>query len=110
MQDLIQEMSQARKQLNECLIFYKNTGRHLADAEMKYRIALRKEFLRLKIEDGVAWTACSELARGEDTVAKLRFERDIRKSDYDVCHEKILQLKMEIKILENEIAAERQGL
>lgn len=110
MQDLVVEMSQARKQLNECLIFYKNTGRQLADTEMKYRVALRKEFLRLHVQDGVAWTACGELARGEETVARLRFERDIRKSDYDCTYEKILQLKTELRILENEINAERQGL
>jgi hypothetical protein len=110
MQDLINEMSAARKQLNECLIFYKNCGRKLADAEMNYKIALRKEFLRLKLEDGVAWTACAELAKGDEEVAKLRHERDIRKSDYAVTYEKILQLKTELRILENEIGAERQGL
>jgi hypothetical protein len=109
-QDLIIEMSKARKELNECLLFYKNNGRKLAESEMKYRIALRKEFLRLHIEDKVAWTACGELARGEESVAKLRLERDIRKSDYDVTYEKILQLKTEIRILENEIGAERKGL
>jgi len=110
MQDLIIELSQTRKLINECLIFYKNVGRQLAEAEMKYRIALRKEFLRLKLENGVAWTACADLARGDETVAKLRFERDIRKSDYQVCLEKILVLKSELRILENEINAERKGL
>jgi len=115
-QDLIQALSETRKQLNECLIFYKNNGRKLAEAEMNYRIALRKEMLKLKISGAsegcgpVAWTVCDDLARGEETVAKLRFERDIRKSDYDSCYEKILQLKTELRILENEIAAERQGM
>lgn len=110
MQDLIIELKQSRKQLNDCLTFYKQNGRQLADAEKKYRIAMRKEFLRLHIEDKVAWTACGELARGEEGVAELRFTRDIRKSDYECCYEKILQLKTEIRILENEIAAERKGL
>jgi hypothetical protein len=110
MQDLVNEMSTLRKQLNECLVFYKNTGRLLAESERDYRVALRKEFLRLHIQDGVAWTACGELARGEDNVAELRLKRDIRKSDYEVTYEKILQLKTEIRILENEINSERQGL
>ncbi|MCM8710524.1 hypothetical protein M2651_05725 [Clostridium sp. SYSU_GA19001] len=110
MQDLTNEINTARKQLNECLVFYKNTGRQLAEAEMKYRIALRKEFLRLHLEDGVAWTACSELARGQEEVAQLRFRRDVKKSDYECCYEKILQLKTELRILENEIEAERKGL
>jgi hypothetical protein len=110
MQDLMNELSEARKLLNECLVFYKNTGRQLADAELKYRVALRKEFLRLKLEDGVAWTACGELARGEETVAQLRFTRDLRKSDYLCTYEKILQLKTELRIIEGEIEAERKGI
>ena len=110
MQDLQIEMSATRKQLNECLIFYKQNGRTLADAEMKYNIARRKEFLRLHISDGVAWTACSDLAKGDEEVAKLRFERDLRKSDYECCLEKILQLKIELRIIENEMNAERRGM
>jgi len=103
-------MNDARRQLNECLIFYKNNGRKLAKAEMEYRIALRKEVFRLHEEDGVAWTACETLARGNEKVAELRFKRDIRKADYEACYEKILQLKTELRILENEIQAERQGM
>lgn len=109
-QDLMEAMSATRKQLNECLIFYKNNGRKLAEAEMKYRIAYRKEIFRLHEVDGVAWTACADLAKGDEEVAKLRFERDVRKSDYESCYERILQLKTEIRILENEINAERQGM
>lgn len=110
MQDLQIAMSETRKQLNECLIFYKNNGRKLAEAEQNYKIALRKEVFRLHVEDKVAWTACQDLAKGDETVAKLRMERDIRKSDYECCYEKILQLKVELRILENEIGAERQGM
>jgi hypothetical protein len=77
---------------------------------MAYRIAYRKEVFRLHVEDGVAWTACDSLAKGDASVAKLRMERDIRKSDYESCYEKILQLKIELRILENEITAERQGM
>jgi hypothetical protein len=106
----MQAMSATRKQLNECLIFYKNNGRNLAEAEMQYRIAYRKEIFRLHIEDKVAWTACADLAKGDDNVAKLRFTRDVRKSDYESCYEKILQLKTELKIIENEMSAERQGM
>ena len=104
------EMSGIRKQLNECLLFYKNCGRQLADAEKKYKIAMRKEFLRLHMVDKVAWTACSELCKGDEVVAELRFTRDIRKSDYECCFEKILQLKIELRITENEMMNERKGL
>ena len=116
MQDLMLEMKQARQQFAECITAYKIVGRQLAESERKYRVALRKEILRLKVDGPeekdagpVAWTVCGDIARGHDEVAKLRLERDIRKSDYDVCYEKILQLKTEIRLLEGELAAMRRG-
>lgn len=110
MQDLVIKLDTARKLLEECVKAYKNTGRQLAETERKYRVAYRQEIFRLHETDGVAWTACDTLARGDEEVSKLRFERDVKKSDYEVCYEKILQLKTEIRILENEIAAMRGGI
>lgn len=110
MQGLVNALNETRKQLNECLLYYKKSGRLLAEAERQYRIAFRQEVFRLHTLEGVAWTACSDLAKGDETVARLRFERDVRKSDYECCYEKILQLKIELRILENEINAERQGM
>lgn len=110
MQELHIERASIRKQLNECLLFYKNCGRNLAAAERDYKVANRKEFLRLHIEDKVAWTACGELSKGCQEVADLRFTRDIRKSDYDCTLEKILVLKTELRIVENDMNAERQGV
>ena len=110
MQDLQIERAAIRKTLNECLLFYRNCGRSLAGAERDFRVSLRKEFLRLHIEDNVAWTACEGLAKGDKDVADLRFTRDIRKSDYQVTYEKILVLKSELKIVEGDMFAERQGV
>ena len=98
MQDLVNALNETRKQLNECLLYYKKSGRLLAEAERQYRIAFRQEVFRLHTLEGVAWTACSDLAKGDETVARLRFERDV-KSDYECCYEKILQLKIELRIL-----------
>ena len=106
-QDLMKAFYDTRQQLNDCLKSYKIIGRTLAKAEMLYKIEYRKEVFRLHIEDKVAWTACNDLAKGEDKVAELRMKRDICKSDYDCCYERILQLKIEIKILDNEIMSER---
>ena len=78
----------------------------ISASDKDYKIALRKEILRLRVEDGVAWTACYDLALGDEEVAELRFKRDIRQSDYDVCIEKINSLKLEIRLLEGEIKQE----
>jgi hypothetical protein len=108
-QELVLALQEQRKLLIDTVTAMKVTGRQLAEATKKYKIALRKEILKLHVSDGVAWTACYELALGEDTVAELRFIRDLRQSDYDVCIEKINQIKMEMRILDKEIEQDRQG-
>jgi hypothetical protein len=108
-QDLVNLLREQRILLIDSVNAMKVIGRLLAQATKDYKIALRKEILRLRVEDKVAWTACYELALGEDTVADLRFKRDIKQSDYDVCIEKINSVKLEIRLLENEISMERMG-
>lgn len=51
----------------------------LAEAERSYRVALAKERTRQHAENGVAWTATDDVARGEKHVADLRYARDIAK-------------------------------
>ena len=108
-QDLVLAMREQRTLLIDTVNAMKVTGRYLAQSTKDYKISLRKEILRLHIADKVAWTACYELALGEDTVAELRFKRDIRQSDYDVCIEKINACKLEIRLLEGEIKQDLQG-
>lgn len=108
-QDLVNALREQRKLLIDTVQAMKVTGRYLAQATKDYKIALRKEILRLHTSDGVAWTACYDLALGEDTVAELRFKRDIRQSDYDVCIEKINSVKLEIRLLEGEIKQDWNG-
>jgi hypothetical protein len=108
-QDLVLASREQRILLVDSVQAMKVIGRQLAQATKDYKIALRKEILRLRIEDGVAWTACYELALGEENVAELRYKRDIRQSDYDVCIEKINSVKLEIKLLEKEIEQDWRG-
>lgn len=105
-QDLVNAMREQRTLLIDCVNAMKVLGRKLAEAEYKYRIAYRQEIFRLHEEDGTAWTACGELARGDENVANLRFKRDVYKSDYDTALEKILAVKIEIRLLEGEMKQE----
>lgn len=50
--------------------------RDAAQKEETYRVELAKEITRQHGE-GVAWTACQDMARGNQHVAHLRFERDV---------------------------------
>lgn len=105
-QDLVLALREQRKLLIDCVDAMKHTGRKLAEAEYKYRIAYRKEVFRLHEEDKVAWTACSDLAKGSEEVGEMRFKRDIYKSDYEVLNEKIMAVKTEMRLLESEINKE----
>ncbi len=105
-QDLIISMREQRTLLIDTVQAMKVIGRKLAESDLAYRIAYRKEVFRLREVDGVAWTSCGDLARGDDIVGKLRFTREVHQSDYDCCIEKIHQIKFEMRILESEINRE----
>lgn len=49
---------------------------NLAEKERAYRVALARRIAELHA-DGIAWTACGDLARGDEKVARLRMERDV---------------------------------
>lgn len=55
----------------------RTTSKEYAEAERAYRVALAKEIVRQHAEEGVAWTVCQDLARGNPAVADLRMRRDI---------------------------------
>lgn len=54
----------------------------LADAEYTYRTALTARWKQLK-EEGWATTVCGDIARGEESIAHLRRERDKREGELE---------------------------
>jgi hypothetical protein len=110
MQELMVKRETIVKNLNECITNYKNEGRNFAKARYLYTVAWKQETLRLHLEDKVAWSSCNELAKGDETVANLRFLKDVRESDRNVAYEKILVLKFELRLIEGDMAAIRQGV
>lgn len=109
-QDLVNALREQRIKLIDCVTAMKEAGREYAKAEYAYKIALRKEIFYLHEEKGVAWTACTALAHGEDgenKVAYKRYLRDASKVIYETAIEAINACKLEIRLLENEIKEER---
>ena len=53
-QDLVSLLREQRALLIDTVQAMKVIGRQLAQATKEYKIALRKEILRLRVEDGVA--------------------------------------------------------
>jgi len=62
----------------------REAARDFAVAEEKYRVALAKKIVELH-DDGVAWSACADLARGDTVVAQLRRQRDISEGVREAC-------------------------
>jgi hypothetical protein len=56
--------------------FVIDTTRSYAEAERAYRMALATAILELRAE-GMAITACADVARGRPNVADLRYARDV---------------------------------
>jgi hypothetical protein len=56
-------------------------GRAASRAEEAYRVALAAEMWRLRKEEGVAWSALGDLARGTPEIAELKRKRDDAEAD-----------------------------
>ncbi len=109
-QELVNALQDARKQLMESVENWRGYGHKLALAERDYRIAYRTEVFSLRENNGVAWTAAVEIARGEESaVANLRYIRDFARVQYDAEQERINTLKIEVRILEHEAQEGMRG-
>lgn len=59
----------------------------LAEAERTYRMALAKRIVQAHA-DGVAWSVASDIARGDQMVADLRYSRDVAKGALDAAEQR----------------------
>lgn len=110
MQDLHIKRENLINQLNQAIAIKKRRGILKAKAERRYRVALKQEELRLRAMEGKAKIPSNmigDVARGNEKVANLKMHRDIAESHYDTVQEKIMAIKLEIRIVENEIEAIR---
>lgn len=55
-----------------------DASQDLAEAERAYRVELAKQMTALH-GGGIAWTACRDIALGDERVADLRYRRDLAK-------------------------------
>ncbi|MET3700144.1 hypothetical protein SAMN05877753_1203 [Bacillus oleivorans] len=97
--EIIQEMRAVRKRLEIAAKEIFTLARNKATAEKRYRVALRQEILKLK-EQGLPATLINNLAKGEETIANLRFERDIAKELYVGGLESMKQTRTEASLLQ----------
>lgn len=109
---MYERRSALSKQLDETISYRKKLSKELPEAERKYRKAMSETIVKLNagdIEDygKVAWTACYDIAKGINH--KLMYKRDSRKYMYETTQEKIYALKLQIRIIDEDIKAIRHG-
>lgn len=103
--DLIMDMQAMIAKLNTSIKMLRKTGTEFAEAEREYKILLSQAALRLKA-DGMAVTLIDKVIYGQKDVAEARFRRDVAEVTYEANKESINVLKLQIRVLDNQIARE----
>jgi hypothetical protein len=99
--DIEKTMENALKSLSE----YKNYAKDYALKEQTYRIALSKRLMQRKSE-GYSVTNLSDIVRGEEDIAKLKFERDIAEGLMKSAEKGTDFYKLYAKLMESQTARE----
>lgn len=103
--DLINQVFSLQKELDISINKLAQTGEDYARAYTEYRVALAKELVKLK-DEGFAITLAGDISRGRPEIARLKFKEISTEALYKANLERINALKLEIKILSNQIDKE----
>lgn len=87
----------------------KSLGVKKAEAKRNYSIAKAKKIMMLKLEKYPV-TLIQDLVKGDEEIAKLRFERDIAEINFSVCYEAMKNLRLELEAYRSFLTWERVEL
>lgn len=103
--DLWQEIEEKNKMLDKAIKDLAQNGYDLATKERDYKVAVNKKALELRAED-MPVTLIQQVIYGYEEISKLRFERDVAEVKYNANQEYINTIKLQIRILENQLSRE----
>ena len=103
--DLITERDTKQKQLDKAILDLRGNGTAYAEAEKNYKILLRQECLKLR-DDGMAIGMIDKTCFGIPSVAEARYKRDIAQTIYQANQEAINSLKLQLRLIDNQISRE----
>lgn len=103
--DLYNELNQKQKELDISIKSLRKTGTEWAEAERDYKIVLSNEVLRLRNE-GMKVTIIPLVVYGIQEVATKRYMRDMKEAVYNANQEAINSIKLQIRIIENQLNRE----
>lgn len=104
--DLYEEIQRLMQELTASIKALRKNGEKLAEAERDYKIALRKEALKLRAGDNMPVTLINNVIYGIDEVADKRFKRDVEQANYDANKEHINVTKLKLRLLEAQLSRE----
>ena len=104
--DLINDIQMLMEELTISIKKLRSTGQALAEAERDYKITLRQEALKLKLEDKLPVTLINQIIYGIPTVAEKRYKRDIAETLYNTNQEHINATKLKLRLLESQLSRE----
>ena len=103
--ELWQELEQKRNDLDISIKRLRTHGNDLAQAEHDYKVAVSKEALKLR-DEKMAVGMISLVIYGIKEIATLRLKRDIAQVMYDANLEHINVMKLQLRIIENQLKRE----
>lgn len=107
-QDLMMDLMGKSQMLDAALKQLGKRGRDYAQAEQDYRIALAKK-IAVERERGTPVTIISDVCRGDQEIAKAKFNRDVAEVVYKSAMEACNVYKLQLRLLENQIDREYRG-
>lgn len=105
MYDLYEELQTKTRQLDASIKQLRINGTAYAEAEREYKVKLREEVLKLR-DEGMAVGIIDKTIYGVPSIAQLRFKRDCAKVVYDANQEAIMSIKLQMRIIENQLGRE----
>ena len=101
----LNDLQRLINELNVSVRALRTTGQEYAKAYSDYRELLSKELLKCR-DEGIPATMCSDIARGRSHVAKAKFNEICKEAIYKANQESINALKIQIKILNEQLGRE----
>lgn len=100
-----EEIEDKTRKLDKAINDLAKNGYDLAEKERAYKIAVNQKALQLRAED-MPVTLINQVIYGFEDIAKLRFDRDTAEVKYNTNQEYINTIKLQIRILENQLNRE----
>lgn len=104
--DLFNNIQDLTNRLNQSIKLLAKYGNDFAETERNYKIVLRQEALKLRAEKGMPVTLIQQVVYGVPEVADKRYKRDVAEAMYQTAQENINSIKLQIRIMENQLSRE----